>query len=255
MKVITPTSQDQTRPPGLPVVFLAGSIDEGRAEAWQDRAIEALSDLDVVVLNPRRERWNADLRQDVDEPEFAAQVDWELDGIEDADVVLFHFSPQGLTPITLMEIGYAVASSKRIVVSCPDGYWRRGNVQVLCRRSDVPVQPDLESALAVLTTLVDGVRGASERIVPMPVGIGGAIAIRRMVRDVRPDSQMHDDFAEDLVMLESAATRVLAKDLEGRERRRARTERPMRIGRDMDEALRRALIASSTHVSDPIILD
>lgn len=255
MRVITPTSQDQTRPSGVPVVFLAGSIDEGRAEAWQDRAIKALSGLDVIVLNPRRSEWNADLRQDIDEPEFAAQVDWELDGIEDADVVLFHFSPQGLAPITLLEIGYAAASSKRIVVSCPEGYWRRGNVQVLCRRSDVPVQSDLESALAVLTTMIDGARGAPDRVVPMPVGIGGAIAIRRMILDVPPGSQMHDDFADDMVMLEAAATRVLAKDLEGRVRRRAREERPMTIGRDMDEALGRALIASSTHVSDPIILD
>jgi len=255
MRVITPTSIDQTRTPGVPVVFLAGSIDEGRAEAWQDRAIEALADLDVIVLNPRRERWNPELRQDVDEPEFAAQVDWELDGIEDADVVLFHFSPGGQAPITLLEIGYAVASSKRIVVSCPEGYWRRGNVQVLCRRSSIPVQADLESAVTIMRTLVDGARGAPERIVPMPVSIGGAIMIRRMIRGVPAGSQMLDDFASEATMLEDAATSLLARDFEGEARRRSRTERPVVIGREMDEALGRALMASTTHVADPFVID
>lgn len=153
-RVILPNDEDQTRPRGLPTVFLAGSIDEGRAEKWQDEAITALSHLPVTILNPRRDNWNADLRQDIDEPVFTAQVDWELDGIEAADFVLFHFSPAGPAPITLLELGKATALRKRIAVSCPEGYWRRGNVQVVCRRAGVRVHGSLAEALEELVAML-----------------------------------------------------------------------------------------------------
>lgn len=160
MRLLVPDREDGPIDENAVVVFLAGSIDEGRAEKWQDEAVRSISDLDVTILNPRRDEWNADLRQDIDEPEFSHQVDWELDGIERADVVLFHFSPAGPAPITLLELGKTTALGKRIVVSCPEGYWRRGNVQVVCRRADVVVHDDLagaitelRSTLATMTTM------------------------------------------------------------------------------------------------------
>ena len=152
--VVLPDSEGQAVHDDATVVFLAGSIDEGRAEKWQDRTIEALAALDVVALNPRRDDWNADLRQDIDEPEFVRQVDWELDGIERADVVLFHFSPAGPAPISLLELGKATGLGKRIVVSCPKGYWRRGNVQVVCRRAGAVVHGSLQDAIDGLIPLI-----------------------------------------------------------------------------------------------------
>jgi nucleoside 2-deoxyribosyltransferase len=155
MRLLLPDDLQGRIPDDDVVIFLAGSIDEGRAERWQDEAVDFLSARDVTILNPRRSTWDADLRQDIDEPEFERQVDWELDGIERADVVLFHFSPAGPAPITLLELGKATALDKRVVVSCPPGYWRRGNVQVVCRRSGVTVHDSLEIALAELGTILD----------------------------------------------------------------------------------------------------
>ena len=186
--VMLPGSTPKSIDPRETVVFLAGSIDEGRAEKWQDEAIASLSDLDVVVLNPRRDHWNAGLRQDIDEPEFVDQVDWELDGIERADVVLFHFSPAGPAPITLLELGKATALRKRIVISCPEGYWRRGNVQVVARRAGTQVHDSLAEAMT---------------------------SLRKMLRSYGHEA----------------------------------------VTMDVDEALRRALMASTVHVYDPIMLD
>jgi hypothetical protein len=155
--VVLPNSEGQSVHDDATVVFLAGSIDEGRAEKWQDQVVDALAALDVVALNPRREDWNADLRQDIDEPEFVRQVDWELDGIERADVVLFHFSPAGPAPISLLELGKTTGLGKRIVVSCPEGYWRRGNVQVVCRRAGVPTHASLQDAIDELIPLLGSV--------------------------------------------------------------------------------------------------
>ena len=252
--VVTPVSTDQAMRPGTPVVFLAGSIDEGRADPWQGRTIEALSDLDATILNPRRDAWNADLRQDIEEAEFTAQVDWELDGIEDADVVLFHFSPAGQAPITLMEIGIALTSGKRVVVSCPEGYWRRGNVQVLCRRHGVPVHDDLPSAIATLRTMIDGMPPAKVRSRAMPVSIGAAVLIRELIDGIPPGTPQATRFATEIAELERDATVLLAREHEGVERRGIR-RRPLVVTRQMDDALRRALMASTTHVADPIILE
>ncbi|KAF2847101.1 hypothetical protein T440DRAFT_471224, partial [Plenodomus tracheiphilus IPT5] len=35
-------------------VFLAGTIEMGKATEWQSRAVACLEDLDVAILNPRR---------------------------------------------------------------------------------------------------------------------------------------------------------------------------------------------------------
>lgn len=49
-----------------PSVFLAGSIEQGTADNWQDRLIDALKDLNsITILNPRRKDWNPDLKQDM----------------------------------------------------------------------------------------------------------------------------------------------------------------------------------------------
>src|SRR5262249_52806894 len=65
-------------PPGACAVFLAGSIEMGTASAWQDALTAALADRDLVILNPRRDAWDASWSQSIDNPMFREQVEWEL---------------------------------------------------------------------------------------------------------------------------------------------------------------------------------
>lgn len=253
MRIITPIDADQRPLPGRPMVFLAGSIDEGRAERWQDEAITALAHLDVTVLNPRRSAWNADLRQDIDEPEFVAQVEWELDGIERADVVLFHFSPQGPAPISLLELGKATALGKRIIISCPEGYWRRGNVQVVARRADATFHDRLEDAITDLIGVLGTIHHAQETV-PIPITTDEAVLMLEMIRSEPTTSERSRSYRIELQSLREKATRLLAQDLRVRERRR-KGDRPDIVTPEIDAALRRALDASTTYVADPIILD
>ncbi len=120
------------------VVFLAGSIDQGTADDWQASMAAALADRDVVVLDPRRDEWDASWRQSIDEPRFRGQVEWELDGLERADVIAMWFAPATRAPITLLELGLH-ARGGTLIVGCPDGYWRKGNVEVVCARFGVPL--------------------------------------------------------------------------------------------------------------------
>jgi hypothetical protein len=128
-----------------PSVFLAGSIEMGSAEDWQAQFERSLSDLDVLILNPRRNEWDASWVQSIDNPLFREQVEWELAGLERAEVVAMYFAPLTKAPVTLLEFGLC-ARDGRLVVCCPAGYWRRGNVEVVCRRYGVKLLgslPDL----------------------------------------------------------------------------------------------------------------
>ena len=54
-------------PAGVRTVFLAGSIEMGIAEHWQRRLAHACADRDVIVLDPRRDDWDASWRQSIDD--------------------------------------------------------------------------------------------------------------------------------------------------------------------------------------------
>ncbi len=140
-------------PAGARVVFLAGSIDMGAADDWQTRLTAALFDRvgdgELVVLNPRRDAWDASWRQSIDEPRFRGQVEWELDGLERADVIAMWFTPASKAPITLLELGL-VARGGKVVVGCPEGFWRRGNIEVVCARFAVPLLADWETFVAAV---------------------------------------------------------------------------------------------------------
>jgi hypothetical protein len=102
-------------------VFLAGSIEMGRAEDWQAMVTQALADLPVTVLNPRRDEWDDSWEQSIGNPLFRGQVEWELEGLERASVVVMYFAPVTQAPITLLELGL-LARSGKLVVCCPAGF-------------------------------------------------------------------------------------------------------------------------------------
>ena len=48
-----------------------------------------------------------------------------------------YFAPETKAPITLLELGLFARTGKA-VVCCPEGFWRKGNVDVVCRMYDIP---------------------------------------------------------------------------------------------------------------------
>ena len=112
-------------------IFLAGSIELGQAEKWQEKVIAALSDKPIRFLNPRREDWDSSWKQDIDNDNFVEQVIWELSSLEMAHIVIMYFDPNTKSPISLLELGLN-AKEQKLVVLCPEGFWRKGNVDVVC---------------------------------------------------------------------------------------------------------------------------
>lgn len=134
-------------------VFLAGSIEMGTAELWQDRVINALKDSNITVYNPRRPDWNSSWEQTPENTNFSKQVNWELEHLLSVDTVLFYFDPKSKSPITLLELGLTLASKCNIIVVCPDGFWRKGNVQITCKHYGVQVYNNLNTAINKLKRL------------------------------------------------------------------------------------------------------
>ncbi len=114
-------------------VFLAGSIEGDTAMNWQDYISDKLVDQEVSLLNPRRDTWDTSWKQEITNKQFKKQVDWELDGLDQADLIVMYFDKNTKSPISLLELGLYAASNK-MVVCCPDGFWRKGNVDIVCER-------------------------------------------------------------------------------------------------------------------------
>lgn len=140
-------------------MFLAGSIEMGTAVNWQANLVAALGQRDLTILNPRREDWDSTWRQSIDEPQFRQQVEWELDGLERADLVAMWFVPDTKAPITLLELGLTARADK-LVVGCPDGFWRKGNIEVVCDRFGIPLATEWSAFVAVVCAKLDASRGA-----------------------------------------------------------------------------------------------
>ena len=138
--VVKPPSRPHLEKPS---VFFAGSIEQGKAIQWQRPFAATLQQLPVTVLNPRRDDWDPNWTQDISNPQFREQVEWEMDYLERADVIALFFQPGTVSPISLLELGLH-ASNPRLVVCCPKGFERRGNVQVVCHRYGIPLVETLQ---------------------------------------------------------------------------------------------------------------
>lgn len=139
-------------------IFLAGSIDMGSSEDWQTEiynrlvTIEADNAANIEVYNPRRDSWDSTWTQEQSNSEFNYQVNWELNNIEDSDIVFFNILPDSKSPITLMELGLCAGKEKKAIVCCPDGFYRKGNVDVVCTRYGIQQYTDIDSAFGALLT-------------------------------------------------------------------------------------------------------
>lgn len=130
--------------PGRTTVFLAGTIDMGTGEDWQaeaDSLFRILPSGSFMLFNPRQEDWDASRPGEMD-----YQVNWELDHLEEADYIIMNFLPGSRSPITLLELGLHARSGKLLVV-CPEEFYRYDNVRITCTKYGVGMYGSLEEAV------------------------------------------------------------------------------------------------------------
>jgi len=132
-------------------IFLAGSIEQNTAENWQEIIIEHIDNQYINILNPRRKDWNSSWEEDIHNPHFNEQVQWELSGLERADIIAMYFDPKTKSPVSLIELGL-FAHSEKMIVCCPNGYWKKGNVDIICKKFDIPQVSNLDELINLIKT-------------------------------------------------------------------------------------------------------
>lgn len=128
-----------------PSIFLAGSIEMGKAIDWQTQLTASLSEKPITILNPRRDDWDSSWEQKIENVQFREQVEWELEALRKANLVVFYFDPKTMSPISLMELGLMAGEPmKQVIVCCPEGFWRKGNVDIVCKKYKLQTVSSLE---------------------------------------------------------------------------------------------------------------
>lgn len=122
-------------------VFLAGSIEGDTAEQWQTKVANELTNTDMVLVNPRRDDWDSSWKTTKNSPQFREQVLWEQEALNACDAIALYFDKDTKSPISLMELGLFAATGK-IVMYCPDGFWKKGNVDIVAELYGIPQAAD-----------------------------------------------------------------------------------------------------------------
>ena len=133
-------------------IFLGGTIDMGNSTDWQDetaRFIVKNTGGKYNIINPRRKDWDSSWEQKFENPQFYQQVNWELNALEQADIILIYFKAGSQSPISLLELGLYARSGKLSVV-CEEGFWRKGNVDIVCDRYAIPMFESIKDWVVTL---------------------------------------------------------------------------------------------------------
>ena len=127
-------------------IFLAGTIDMGNSRDWQTEIHDRFSEMNgrYILFNPRQENWDATRPGEMD-----YQVKWELDHLEEADMIIMYILGTSKSPISLLEMGLHAKSGKMYVI-CEKDFYRYDNVRITCDYYEVPLYNDLESFLDTL---------------------------------------------------------------------------------------------------------
>jgi hypothetical protein len=135
-------------PAGTISVFLAGVIDMGNSVDWQKSLTNEYQLSRVVTFyNPRRDDWDSSWKQKLEEDQFVDQVTWEVDNIDRSDFIFMYIAADSQAPISLLEFGYICAKSpEKLIICVEEGYWRRGNIEVMCNRHGIELHPDYAGA-------------------------------------------------------------------------------------------------------------
>ena len=142
-------------------IFLGGAIDQGEAEDWQSKVVEELDDLNVTILNPRRDDWDSSWEQDIENKEFRQQVEWELQAQEDANLAIYVLLDDSKGPVTMLEIGH-FAPTKDCVLCIEEGFYRQGNLDIFAHRYNIPIYHNLKEMLGDLHEILKALQALDQ---------------------------------------------------------------------------------------------
>ncbi|MCH2032625.1 MAG: nucleoside 2-deoxyribosyltransferase domain-containing protein [Tenacibaculum sp.] len=117
--------------------FLAGSIDFKESTSWRDLVVSK-SSKNTIFFDPTREDHDT-----LGNQEMVCHIQWELEALEIADMIILNFLPDAKSPISLVELGLYMRLNKLIVV-CPKGFYQYRYVSTICDKYNTPIYHNLK---------------------------------------------------------------------------------------------------------------
>jgi hypothetical protein len=195
----TPVTQPNYDNPAS--MFLAGSIEMGKAIQWQDHLTKELRDFEITVCNPRRGQWSTNLNPGDMDDLFKHQVEWELAALEAVDVIVFFFDKNTLSPVTMLELGLWAQSGK-VVVCCHKDFWKSGNIHHVCNRYNVPYVKDYADFIPLVRKRLEDaleLNRIKAKNADMLMSVGGKLAkdTLGLAEKLRKEREAEDGKAEE----------------------------------------------------------
>lgn len=148
MKIVKPNDDLTEIDPKSLKIFLAG----GMKKPWRKELTDKLSELDIdfTIIDPSIDNWEKDIGEETIENEkYIEQTNWEHDGLDKADVQIFHFDDTSLSPITLFELGMFVGRDS--IMYLEDNYEKKSYVEYIALRFNVPIVKTLNEVVSLIS--------------------------------------------------------------------------------------------------------
>ena len=136
MKVLTAKDKLPVKNEDEAFCFLAGSIDFKESTSWRDLVVNK-SSKNTIFFDPTREDHDV-----LGNQEMVCHIQWELEALELADMIILNFLPQAKSLISLVELGLYMKTSKLIVV-CPKEFYQYRYVSTICDKYNAPIYHNL----------------------------------------------------------------------------------------------------------------
>jgi len=135
----------QSKEEGREYIFLAGSMNTTVDNNWRQ---DVVNQLDSVYHFYDPTNNNHDKLND---SQMKEHIKWELDALKMADKIILNFLPNAQSPISLVELGLYMSTSKLIVI-CPKEFHQSRYVHVLCKQYCTPYFHNMNDALSTIST-------------------------------------------------------------------------------------------------------
>ena len=132
MKVIYPHSNEELEGKSI---FLAGTIDNGNSENWQEQVIDLYKNDEVTFYNPRHINWQPMTSKEM-QAELDYQILWEQEHLDKADLIVMCLLDDSKSPISLLELGL-YSQSKKLIVFCNESFYRYRNIYLTCQKYNI----------------------------------------------------------------------------------------------------------------------
>lgn len=149
-------------------IYLAGSQDLNLAgnNDWQMKmatatvaltegttAISVFKGHQWIFINPKMApQMNPEIS--LANPEYVNKKNWEMDMANAADGIFLNFLKKSVSPLPLFEFGL-FASSGKLIVRCPEGYYQYSQVALTCQRMGITLLPTKATVKDVLWAMAN----------------------------------------------------------------------------------------------------